>query len=172
VYSYYLCQKSPQLKAASTLQVSWGTKGFDKVEMVTWLRPSPSHNPPRERQELNRITAVEDKYKAFRTHVLTFWLLSNVMLALGVDNYGGLLDLSDPSLTWQGIQLFHAKQTKGRREYIASVLYITYVLVFIRFIGVRLPLERRPRCCADFVAESLTYLGICHVLGWYKRRNY
>jgi len=135
---------SCQLKSVSPLQVSWGTKGCDKLEMVTPIRSALPQDlreldisTKKVRQELNQVTVVEDNCKAFRTGVLIFWLFSNVVLALAVENYGGWLDLGDPSLTREAIQLFHAKQTEGRQSYISALLSVTYMLVFVRCSGVR-----------------------------------
>jgi hypothetical protein len=107
----------------------------------------------RKRQEANRITVIEDKYKTFRTVVVAFWLLSNVVLVLAVDNYGGWLDLNDSSLTFEAVQLFHARQTQGRRSYVSALLSVTHLLILVRFGG------------------SLVYLGRCSILGWYRRGN-
>jgi hypothetical protein len=102
------------------------------------LKKVRSPDRDRQRQELNRVTDIEDNNKTFRTAVVAFWLLSNMVLALAVDNYGGWLVLSDPSLTREEIQLFHARQTQGRRSFVSGLVSVTYLLIIFRFSGVRL----------------------------------
>ncbi|KAJ3515156.1 hypothetical protein NLJ89_g1934 [Agrocybe chaxingu] len=123
--------------------VSWGTKGCDQVEI-----PTPcvsSFNLSTEvgmdakrghaRENSKRQVAIEDAHKSLRTRVVIFWIFCNITLAVAVENYGGWLNLADPLITGEQVQLFHAHRTEGRRAYLANLGNFAYWLVLLRFAG-------------------------------------
>ncbi|CAA7262411.1 unnamed protein product [Cyclocybe aegerita] len=126
--------------------VSWGTKGCDKLEVLTPLvtsftrflghiHPGDKMRCDRGRQESQMKAEIEDLHKSFRTRVVILWLLSNAILAIAVENLGGWLNLNDPSITIEQVQLFHRGQTNGRRAYLSVLLCVAYWFVLLRFVG-------------------------------------
>jgi len=127
--------------------VSWGTKGCDKMEVLTPMVSSfgsPStfdfHSMKkstrnREREESKKNAAIEDAHKSFRTRVVLVWLFSNAVLAFAIENYGGWPDLSNSGLTEETIRRFYATQMQGRTGYMSLLVSAAYWLVVIRFVG-------------------------------------
>jgi chitin synthase len=139
------------------LQVSWGTKGSDKVDALPSVSSSKAKDAtpvvedttkPQEdvdaafketvtraltkivnKDEVEKPT-MDDQNKTFRTRLVAFWMLSNATLALAVENINGL-----PSKDLQSDQnRLHLKQN----AYFGVILYSTFVLAAVRFVGVRL----------------------------------
>ena len=72
---------------------------------------------------------MDDQNKTFRTRLVAIWMLSNAGLAVAIENVNGLPN-KDPNA--DEISL-HKKQS----TYFAIILYSTFVLALIRFLGVR-----------------------------------
>jgi chitin synthase len=152
---------------ADTGQVSWGTKGSDKAEVL----PSVSSKKPKEggdqalvedtartREDLDNafketvtraVTKVvvkeeiekptmDDQNKTFRTRLVAFWMLTNAGLAVAIENINGLVDTSNAK------DLEDAQDQLRTRQnlYFEIILYSTFGLALVRFIGVSRP------CCA------------------------
>jgi len=143
--------------------VSWGTKGSDKAEPLPSVKSKPiigsgvrAVEDTTKRQEdvdssfketvtraLKKVEAASDKEKptlddenkTFRTRLITFWLLSNAILVLVVENLGGFLDLYDPNISKASIQQFNDVYSQRRNGYFAFILYSTFGLSLFRFIG-------------------------------------
>lgn len=79
----------------------------------------------------------DDENKTFRTCLVTAWALSNAALAISIENIGGWLNVQDTSITSQFIQEWFTAMSLKRNVYFAALLYGTFALAFIRFIGVR-----------------------------------
>jgi chitin synthase len=142
--------------------VSWGTKGSDKAEAL----PSVSSKKPtdggtavvedtaRTREDLDanfketvsravtKITTEEviekptmdDENKTFRTRLVAFWMLSNGALAVAIENLNGLPNTKDPNADEQHLR-------DKQNTYFAVILYSTFALSLVRFLGVS-----HPRC--------------------------
>lgn len=136
--------------------VSWGTKGSDKVDAL----PSVSSKKDADTAVVEDKTQVQadvdaafkdtvtralkkdvkiekpekptqdDENKTFRTRLVSVWMLSNAALAIAIENVNGLHKDADASA---------ARLASKQNIYFAIILYSTFVLSFIRFIGVRLP---------------------------------
>ncbi|KAJ3515158.1 hypothetical protein NLJ89_g1936 [Agrocybe chaxingu] len=124
--------------------VSWGTKGCDKMEILTPVTATSSFPTKllrglkrgHEREDTKRKEAAEDSYKSSRTRMVALWLLSNAILAIAVEYSGGWADLNSPLITGEQIQLFRTRQAAGRRAYLARLGQLGYWLILLRFVGV------------------------------------
>jgi chitin synthase len=142
--------------------VSWGTKGSDKAEVL----PSVSSKKPKEgdqaviedtartREDLDHVfkdtvtralTKVEtveevekptmdDQNKTFRTRLVSFWMLSNAALAIAIENINGLVNTSDGDALEKAEKVLKTRQS----QYFSVILWSTFLLAFVRFVGVRL----------------------------------
>ena len=79
---------------------------------------------------------MDDENKTFRTRLVASWGLSNAALAMSIGNIGGWLNVQDKNITGQEIQDWFAAMALKRNNYFAVLLYATFALAFIRFIGV------------------------------------
>jgi hypothetical protein len=136
--------------------VSWGTKGSDKAEAL----PSVSSKASKSKDEapaveetariqedvdaafketvtraVTKVEVVEeiekptmdDQNKTFRTRLVAFWMLSNAGLAVTIENINGL-----DADTTQG----QAELRNKQNLYFEVILYSTFGLAAVRFIGV------------------------------------
>ncbi|CAA7263632.1 unnamed protein product [Cyclocybe aegerita] len=142
--------------------VSWGTKGCDKMEILTPVTTTAFSLPTkllkglkRDHEDVNaqRKEAVEDSYKSFRTRMVALWLLSNAILAMAVENLGGWANLNNPLITEEQIQLSRTRQAAGRRSYLARLGQLGYWLILLRFVG------------------TVIYWGRSSILRWCRRRS-
>jgi chitin synthase len=134
--------------------VSWGTKGSDKVDAL----PSVSSKKDADatvvedkaqvqadvdaafketvtralkkevKAEKAEKPTVDDENKTFRTRLVALWVLSNAGLAVAIENVNGLQTDADAE---------KAHLAKKQNTYFAIILYSTFVLALIRFLGVR-----------------------------------
>ncbi|KAI9452078.1 chitin synthase [Russula earlei] len=135
--------------------VSWGTKGSDKAEALPSVSSSKGKNEEaavvqdteRVQEDLDAVfketvtravtkieakdvpekPSMDDQNKTFRTRLVVFWMLTNAGLAVAIENINGLPS-SDPT---QDEQLLRHKQN----NYFAFILYSTFALSAVRFIG-------------------------------------
>jgi chitin synthase len=136
--------------------VSWGTKGSDKAEALPSVSSSKGkgeeaavvQDTERVQEDLddtfketvNRAVtklnvkevpekpSPDDQNKTFRTRLVVFWMLSNAALAMAIENINGLAS-SDPTKDEQSLR-------KKQNDYFAFILYSTFGLSAVRFIGV------------------------------------
>jgi chitin synthase len=138
--------------------VSWGTKGSDKAEALPSVSSSKTKDADapvvedtqkvqedvdaafketvtravtkvETKEEIEKPT-MDDQNKTFRTRLVSFWMLSNATLAIAIANLNGL-----PS----GDADADAKALASKQgTYFNIILYSTFGLAFVRFIGVRL----------------------------------
>lgn len=138
-------------------QVSWGTKGSDKAEAL----PSVSSKKGKDSEqavvedttrdqgdldsqfketvqravtklvvkEVVEKPTLDDQNKTFRTRLVSVWMLSNAALAVAIQNINGL----ETNATTDEAEL----RTK-QNLYFAVILYSTFGLSMVRFIGVSL----------------------------------
>jgi len=134
--------------------VSWGTKGSDKADPLPSVNSSKSKDAEQDvvedqtaeqadvddafKETVNRaITRVvkkeapekpslDDQNKTFRTRLVAVWMLTNASLAIAVE--GVSLPNSDSSADKLALM---AKQN----TYFAIILYSTFALSLVRFIG-------------------------------------
>ncbi|THV08600.1 glycosyltransferase family 2 protein [Dendrothele bispora CBS 962.96] len=135
--------------------VSWGTKGSDKADALPSVSSSKGKGDsapvvedttkPQEdvdaafKETVTRaVTKIEvkevvekptldDQNKTFRTRLVALWMLSNATLAIAIENLNGLP--SDDANADQ--KSLRAKQ----QTYFAVILYSTFALSFVRFVG-------------------------------------
>lgn len=145
-----------------SLQVSWGTKGSDKAEVLpsvsskkTKDADSPAVEDTMKVQEdvdaafketvTRAITKVEtkevvekptmdDQNKTFRTRLVSLWMLSNATLAIAIENINGLPS-SNPNVDEQALE-------NKQHTYFGFILYSTFGLAAVRFTGVS-------ACCCE-----------------------
>ena len=79
---------------------------------------------------------MDDDNKTFRTRLVAAWALSNAALAVSIENIGGWLNVQDKSITSNEIQQWYSQMSLKRNNYFAALLYGTFALAFIRFLGV------------------------------------
>ena len=135
--------------------VSWGTKGSDKAEALPSISSSRSQDAEVAVVEdttkiqdvdaafketaIRAVTKVEtteqiekptmdDQNKTFRTRLVAMWMLTNAGLAIAIENMNGL-----PSSDTKADE---ASLAKKQNFYFAVILYSTFALSFVRFLGV------------------------------------
>lgn len=143
--------------------VSWGTKGSDKNEALPSLKSKKSLGADAPTVEDNVNTqqdidgafqdtvtraltkleentrpekpTMDDDNKTFRTRLVAAWALSNAALAISIENIDGWLNVQDKGITSQFIQKWFSQMSLKRNNYFAALLYGTFILAFIRFLG-------------------------------------
>lgn len=74
---------------------------------------------------------IQDKNKTFRTRLVAVWMLSNAGLAITIQSLNG---------TPSGDEAKDQKQLQAKQHvYFAILLWSTFGLAFVRFIGVSRP---------------------------------
>ena len=137
--------------------VSWGTKGSDKAEALPSVSSSKGKNEDtavvqdteRVQEDLDAVfketvtravtkvdvkeapekPSLDDSNKTFRTRLVVFWMLSNAALAVAIENINGLQSDSTEAQEEASLQ-------KKQNIYFAFILYSTFVLSAVRFMGV------------------------------------
>jgi len=131
--------------------VSWGTKGSDKVDALPSVQTSKGTGVVEDTTKIQAdvdaafeetvkraITKVktkevpekpttDDQNKTFRTRLVALWMLSNAGLAVAIENLNGLPS-ADPA----------ANESRLRRKqnfYFGVILYSTFALAAVRFLG-------------------------------------
>ena len=135
--------------------VSWGTKGSDKAEALPSVSSSKGKNEEaavvqdteRMQEDLDAVfketvnravtklvvkevkekPSMDDQNRTFRTRLVVFWMLTNAGLAVAIENINGLQ--SNESEDEQDLR-------KKQNIYFAFILYSTFGLSAVRFIGV------------------------------------
>jgi chitin synthase len=134
------------------LQVSWGTKGSDKADELPSVSSSKYKDAEAvvedrtqdqadvdaafretvtrvitkmETKEVSEKPTMDDENKTFRSRLVVMWVLSNAALTLAIENINGLPTTPD-------------QQKLGNKQntYFKIMLYTTFALTAIRFIGV------------------------------------
>ncbi|EKM80319.1 hypothetical protein AGABI1DRAFT_113517 [Agaricus bisporus var. burnettii JB137-S8] len=149
--------------------VSWGTKGSDKAEALPSVSSSKTKGADMavvedttkiqedvdaafketvtraitkiESKEVVEKPTMDDQNKTFRTRLVSLWMLSNATLAIAIENISGLPS-KDPSVDADTLQ-------KRQSTYFAIILYSTFGLAMVRFIGCLFYFFKRNlfRCC-------------------------
>lgn len=137
--------------------VSWGTKGSDKAEALPSVASKKAkdsdvavvEDTARTREDLDAsfketvtraLTKVkeeetvekptmDDQNKTFRTRLVACWMITNAALAVAIENINGV---EDDEITDDQQKDLRAKQN----TYFAFILYSTFGLSLVRFIGV------------------------------------
>lgn len=81
------------------------------------------------KKEVPEKPTLDDQNKTFRTRLVAIWMLTNAGLAIAVESVSGSPS-SNPTTDEQELE---AKQS----TYFAIILYSTFALSLVRFIGVR-----------------------------------
>jgi chitin synthase len=178
----------------SPFQVSWGTKGSDKAEAL----PSVSSKKGKDSdqavvedttrsqgdlddqfketvqravtklvvKEVVEKPTLDDQNKTFRTRLVSVWMLSNAVLAIAIQNLNGLPDENDPEADEEALR---AKQNL----YFAVILYSTFGLSMVRFIGVSFSFTRllplRKGTNSGFYFQCLYYWLRRNLFRWCRR---
>ena len=133
-------------------QVSWGTKGSDKADVLPSVSSSKSQNAEAVVADTTQVQAdvdaafketvtraitkvetkdvpekptMDDENKTFRTRLVAMWILSNATLAITIENINGLPTTSDQQ-----------RSSEKQEIYFGFILCSTVALVVIRFLGV------------------------------------
>ena len=150
------------------IQVSWGTKGSDKAEVLPSIQSqrAPNADAPvvedttkiqedvdaafqdTVKRALAKRAAdassapakltMDDENKIFRTRLVGFWMLTNAALVIAIQNINGWLNLNDPQLSLADVAQFEFDRRTKRDFYFEFILFATFGLTLIRFIGVRI----------------------------------
>jgi len=150
--------------------VSWGTKGSDKAEALPSVSSKKSkdsdqavvEDTTRNQGDLDdqfkdtvqrAVTklvvkevvekpTLDDQNKTFRTRLVSVWMLSNAVLAVFIQNINGLETAADADADEEALR---SKQN----FYFAVILYSTFGLSMVRFIGCLFYFFKRNlfRCC-------------------------
>lgn len=135
-------------------KVSWGTKGADKADPL----PSVSSTKAKDaeavvedqtpeqadvdaafketvtraitkvvKKEVPEKPTTDDQNKTFRTRLVAVWMLTNAGLAIAIEGMTG--PSKDPNSDQEALQ-------KKQSTYFGVILYATFALSLIRFIGV------------------------------------
>jgi chitin synthase len=135
--------------------VSWGTKGSDKAEALPSVSSSKGkteeaavvQDTERMQEDLDAVfketvnravkkvvvkevrekPSMDDQNRTFRTRLVVFWMLTNAGLAVAIENINGL----STSATEDAVEL-----RKKQNFYFAFILYATFGLSAVRFLGV------------------------------------
>lgn len=149
--------------------VSWGTKGSDKAEALPSISSSKGKGAEaavvedttkiqedvdaafketatravtkiEAKEEIEKPT-MDDQNKTFRTRLVAMWMLTNAGLAIAIENMNGL-----PS---DDIKADEASLAQKQNSYFAVILYSTFALSFVRFLGCLFYFFKRNlfRCC-------------------------
>ncbi len=136
--------------------VSWGTKGSDKDEALPSVSSSKTKDADApvvedttkiqedvdaafketvtraitklEVKEVIEKPTMDDQNKTFRTRLVACWMLSNAGLAVAIENINGL-----PS---KNATEDNERLAKKQNFYFAVILYSTFGLAAVRFLGV------------------------------------
>lgn len=79
------------------------------------------------KEEVEKPT-MDDENKTFRTRLVSFWMLTNALLAVTVENLNGLPG-DNPKADSDALR-------KKQNLYFTIILYSTFALALVRFIGV------------------------------------
>ena len=151
--------------------VSWGTKGSDKAEALPSVSSSKGKNEDAavvqdtermqddldavfketvnravtklEVKEVPEKPSMDDQNKTFRTRLVVFWMLTNAGLAVAIENINGLPS-TNASEDEEDLR-------QKQNAYFAFILYSTFGLALVRFIGV-----------SSFCSLSVPYLSLRH----------
>ena len=138
------------------MQVSWGTKGSDKAEALPSVSSKKAKDAEtaiveeatRNKEDLDAhfketvtraVTKLEvkevvekptmdDDNKTFRTRLVAFWMLTNGILAVAIENLNGLQTGNEQA---DNNELQHKQNI-----YFSVILYSTFALSLVRFMGV------------------------------------
>jgi chitin synthase len=83
-------------------------------------------------KEVPEKPSMDDQNKTFRTRLVSCWMLSNAALAVAIENINGLESADNVAEEEQSLR-------KKQNIYFAFILYATFGLSAVRFIGVRNP---------------------------------
>ena len=137
-------------------QVSWGTKGSDKADALPSVSSSKGKGDapvvedvtkPQEdvdaafketvtravtkvesKEEIEKPT-MDDQNKTFRTRLVAMWMLTNAGLAVAIENINGLPSDNEDE---------NEERLRNKQSfYFSVILYSTFALAMVRFIGVR-----------------------------------
>jgi len=136
--------------------VSWGTKGSDKAEALPSVSSSKMKNEEaavvqdteRVQEDLDAVfketvtravtkvdvkdvpekPSMDDQNRTFRTRLVGFWMLSNAGLAVAIENINGLTTSNNETAQEDDLR-------KKQNDYFAFILYATFALSAVRFMG-------------------------------------
>jgi len=149
--------------------VSWGTKGSDKAEALPSVSSKKAGADTAVIEDTTKIQedvdaafketvtravtkvttkdvpekpTMDDQNKTFRTRLVALWMLSNAALAVAIENINGLVTTADAAEA-------AAELTSKQNLYFSIILYSTFALALVRFIGCLFYFFKRNlfRCC-------------------------
>jgi chitin synthase len=93
-----------------------------------------------ETKEAREKPTLDDENKTFRTRLVALWMLSNASLAIAIENINGV---ETPATAAEDQLRLRRKQN----TYFSIILYATFALAAVRFIGVSLTLSLLCETC-------------------------
>jgi len=138
--------------------VSWGTKGSDKADVLPSVSSKGKTDSGGVVEDVTKTSedldfafketvtravtklkkddtkekpTPDDQNKTFRTRLVAAWMLSNAILAISIENANGLVDLKNG----QALEDQEDQLLKKQSYYFAAVLWSTFALSMVRFVG-------------------------------------
>jgi chitin synthase len=162
--------------------VSWGTKGSDKAEALPSVSSKKAkdadaavvEDTQRTKEDLDAIfketvtravtkvkveeavekPTMDDENKTFRTRLVSFWMLTNAALAVTIENINGLPNEDE--------DVDEERLRKRQNLYFTIILYSTFGLSLVRFIGVS-------KCAKQSRVLYLTWFSLQCLYYWFRR---
>jgi chitin synthase len=82
---------------------------------------------------------MDDENKTFRTRLVAAWMFTNAALVIAISNIGGWLNIEADNITHKAIDRWLEQMHVKRNMYFTVLLYGTFFLSFVRFVGVSFP---------------------------------
>ncbi|KAF9043751.1 putativechitin synthase [Hymenopellis radicata] len=143
--------------------VSWGTKGSDKADALPAIKSKTTIGADEpEVEDMHRVQedidaafketvtralhkdnspdeverpTLDDENKTFRTRLVAAWMLTNGILAVGIENINGWLYIGDDGISKAKYQEFKDSHATKTNNFFAFILYSTFALAFVRLVG-------------------------------------
>jgi chitin synthase len=109
-------------------------------------------------KEVVEKPTMDDQNKTFRTRLVSVWMLTNAILAIAIQNINGLRNTDDPDADEEALR---SKQNL----YFAIILYSTFGLSMVRFIGV----SPGPACLLPPGKSAKGHFHFQCLYYWFKR---
>ncbi|KAF5346535.1 hypothetical protein D9756_010015 [Leucocoprinus leucothites] len=78
---------------------------------------------------------MDDDNRKFRTWLVASWLFTNAVLVVAVENIGGWLNVDEDGIDEDVIRSWEEQFGQKRNAYFAFILYATFGLAMVRFMG-------------------------------------
>jgi chitin synthase len=115
-------------------------------------------------KEVIEKPTLDDQNKTFRTRLVSIWMLSNAILAVSIQNINGVENTSDPDADEEALR-------NKQNFYFAVILYSTFGLSMVRFIGVSFLLDSSWEKRTEMISVQCLFYFLKRNLFRWCRRN-